>query len=302
MLDDAAAIAEALAGTVLDGRAVVEFPIVGADQLAFGVACDAAEVAAAWEAARGVVAQTGRWPVVADQLDGHSGPGWLAQAAEARFQLLVMQAEMRYATGDHSLGRPEFAITVPTPAAALADRLARLAEEPADLAAELEATRRHTGTAPTPEEVCAALGPAPGRLAVERWLLTWEADRTTTGAGGRDFYLAWPGPCAVLLLPAKSGWDSLAYLDFFPTGGALGALGRLIAVVGSWHERFAAELMAVGPSMLGFAVTGPPATVEDAWPLAVEHTAVAPLAAPLRRHDQALVGQRAWILHLQPQP
>ncbi|MGH9225887.1 MAG: DUF4253 domain-containing protein [Acidimicrobiales bacterium] len=266
MLYDAGKVAAALAGTVLGGRPVVEIPMLQADDIAFGIECGSDEVLAAWEAARAALPVTGRWPLVVWAWEGFSGPDWLPRLAEDRSRLLQMQAELRYATGDHTLGRSEFVVTVPTVDAALVERLADLARDGAE-----------------PED-----------------------DAASAPVGGD--HLNWPdppGPPAVLLLPVANGWDTLVHFDLHPSGGALGSVGRLIAVVRSWHERFGAELVANWGTALQFAVARPPTTFDEAWPLALEQVAVAPgttglPAVLLRHHAQALVGRRTWLLHQSP--
>ena len=284
-------MAAALAGTVLDGRAVVEIPVPTTDEVTFGIECGSDEVAAAWQAARGALAATGRWPVAVWNVTGASGwlDDWAATQAASRRQL----AEMRYATGDHSLGRPDL-LTVPTPEVALADRLAAL---PGELGAAQMAEAAAAG-------LHAALGDEPDRLDVERWLLAWDVARPTPAP--RSDHLDWfdPGPgCAILLFPVANGWETFAHVDFFPNGGELGSVARLVAVVRSWHQRFGAELVANWVTMLQFVVTRPPLTADEAWRLALEQAAVAPYTMrgfPLRDHARALVGRERWFLHNRP--
>ena len=105
-------------------------------------------------------------------------------------------------------------------------------------------------------------------------------------------------------MPVTNGWDTLVHFGLHPGGGALGSVGRLIAVLRSWNERFGAELVANWGTVLQFVVDRPPVTTEQAWPLAVEHIAVAPetirrAGIPLRHHVHALVGRKTWSLRVE---
>jgi hypothetical protein len=280
--------------------------------VAFAFECGEARPQA-WEEARAALGVTGRWPLLVWEWDGLDGPGWLRRLADDRIRLRAWQAELRYATGDHTLGRPEFVMTIPTPEAALADRRRRFEAEVYDasvVAAVLSQTERDYGQVPTPAELRAACGDPAPMLVAERWLLDWElAHEPLVGPpldghldGGlpsfRDRYLA------VVLLPVANGWDVLVHRSF-PSGGALGSVERLMAVVRSWHERFGAELFAHTPTTAHFVVEHPPQTIDEAWPLAIEQYAVAPdtlqlAGVPLRRHAQALVGRESWFLHDKP--
>ena len=244
--------------------------MVGWDELAFALECDTDEVLPAWEAARSVLTATGRWPLVVHEWDGFAGPGWLHRLAEERNRLLVMQAELRYATGDHTLGRSDYVVTVPTAEAALAQRLSAMSDE---------------------------IGNASG----------------APGAPGSELsrHLEWPdppGPPAVILLPVANGWDSLVHFDLGPAGGALGSVGKLIAVLRSWHDRYGAELVANWGTVLQFVVARPPATIDDARLPALEHVAVAPATAgpvpgiPFHHYARTLVGRPTWLLRVHRPP
>jgi hypothetical protein len=78
------------------------------------------------------------------------------------------------------------------------------------------------------------------------------------------------------LVPAGGGADALA------VSGWQGAnnhwrLEELSAIVRSWEERFAARVVAVGFNTLHLAWAAPPATREQAWPLAHELMIACPL-------------------------
>ncbi len=171
---------------------------------------------------------------------------------------------------------------------------------------ELERTERRMGTAPTEDEVRAALGPSPTHVELDRWLLEWEEERGggEVAAGGHLEPLEPDRGVELLLLPVDEPAAVLAHLLFFGAWGP-GRSDRLIAIVRSWRERYGAELSGHYGTVLQFAVARPPQSLDEAWLLAREQVRVAPCTtAPpgvtLRDHARALVDRDTWFLHERP--
>jgi uncharacterized protein DUF4253 len=173
------------------------------------------------------------------------------------------------------------------------------------VAYQLEQTRRHVGAAPAVEEVL-ALDLRPDHVALERWLLDWEESRQSTRAPEPGLHLDWfePDNCTMLLLPTAISDEVPAYLSFHGAHGA-GGHERLIALLRSWRERYAAEMVACWDTMLQLRVSAPPRQLDEAFQLAVEHwiaarhTAARP-GVSIRDHARALLGRTEWFLHDRP--
>ena len=294
----ASRLAELLAGTMLEGRPVAQIPVPGVDHDALSIACSPSEVLAAWTAARSVLDDAARWPVVA--------AAWGGDVDEQLFNRFPF---------DHGAGDDVSILGIVQRAAALdvSEVFARLAERDAEwdgyeqLPFELPSTERLVGRAPTEQEVRSALGPSSDHATLDRFLLDWE-ERAGGGAPPTATHLDWFEPTglevAVVFLPTANGWETPAYMSFFGAEGPGGAEG-LIAVLRSWHERYGAEVAAHYGTMLELVVRRPPSTLDDAWTLAREQELVAQCTTilpgvTLRDHARCLVDRGTWFLHERP--
>ncbi|MHB1836934.1 MAG: DUF4253 domain-containing protein, partial [Solirubrobacteraceae bacterium] len=151
---------------------------------------------------------------------------------------------------------------------------------------------------------------SPTENELDRLLFEWEEREAPTAAPELADYDDWfvPPPhfaSHLLFLPTPRGPESLAYLDFY--GIEQGVLGvtaeRLIAVLTLWEERFGAELVANWGTMLQFAVSRPPDTLDAAWELAVDLDLIGPSdKAWVRNRDGArfLWRRPTWFVHCRP--
>jgi hypothetical protein len=177
--------------------------------------------------------------------------------------------------------------------------------------------------APMREEVLAALRDpdreryrwsasdgSPSENDLEYWLLAREERVTPAPAPENGDYDDWFIPTGreshLLFLPTPQGPESLAYLDFYAIEhGVMGVTAeRLIAVLSLWEERYGAELVANWGTMLQFVVSRPPATLDEAWELAVDIDLIAPSgnAATVHVRDTArfLWRRHTWFAHCRP--
>ncbi|MHB1568385.1 MAG: DUF4253 domain-containing protein [Solirubrobacteraceae bacterium] len=151
---------------------------------------------------------------------------------------------------------------------------------------------------------------SPTENELDRLLFEWEEREAPTAAPELADYDDWfvPPPhfaSHLLFLPTPRGPESWAYHDFY--GIEQGVLGvtaeRLIAVLTLWEERFGAELVANWGTMLQFAVSRPPDTLDAAWELAVDLDLIGPSdKAWVRNRDGArfLWRRPTWFVHCRP--
>ncbi|MFJ1756442.1 DUF4253 domain-containing protein [Kitasatospora sp. NPDC088134] len=78
------------------------------------------------------------------------------------------------------------------------------------------------------------------------------------------------------LVAAGSGADALTAAGWDGPVNHDNDTAKFSAVVASWEERFGVRVVAVGPSTLHLSVAAPPASVEEALPVAAEHFAFCP--------------------------
>jgi hypothetical protein len=261
------------------------------DEQAFVVDVDPNEAMEVWQAARHAVKVTGRWPVLTIEpgillvsFDGLRTDGpttsaqrWICDRAQDTNTDALVKARA-------------YVVEV------------RQSDQWVEI--ELSQTRRYFQSAPTVDDVKAALGSNPTRRVLDRWLFEWE--RSTGIEPDVDTGHLTPGINAnrLVLLPTAVPWEIPAYMPFFGTAHEGGA-EHLIAMLRRWNEMYEAELVAHHGTVLEFVVGRPPDALEVAWALAWEQELVATCTTGLagvavRHHARALRGRYAWFLHDRP--
>jgi hypothetical protein len=287
----AAGLEPLLAGTILGGREILEVPVERTDDVALVIGIEEDELDAAWRSARALVDRTGRWPI---QCGMDEEPDFLIAYYYERGAEAGLEADRR----SQALGP--------------ADLLARHQEIydatwrenwPEQVDHQLLRTRRRLGSAPSAEEVAAAI--APGDVyGLERWLLDHElgAGLTEPQYAGAPFWRS-GGPCYLVLAPTARPATTFAYISWFAFEQSSRA--QVIATVRSWHERFGAEPIAIWPTIAQFTAVRPPATIDEAFALAREHQALAPSTLwsggfSVREYARMLLRATTWELHERP--
>lgn len=137
---------------------------------------------------------------------------------------------------------------------------------------------------------------------LQRWMLAWEAGNLPDGLKApTDDHLEWTDwGTGVLLLPTPRSWEVMAYLEFWGT-----ATEVVAGLVRHWVKQYGAELVAHFGTILQFAVTRPPSTLQQALRLAWEQETVAECTTITRGvslldHARVLVGRNQWLLHERP--
>jgi hypothetical protein len=290
MADEATDIQRLFADSVLAGRVVRAVTVPGTDAFGYEIDIDGPEAIDAWTVARGAVASLGRWPILSIHR-GHS-----------------VYSRSEYFGDDVTPG----AVVARARDLSLADALAafrgdgpfRYADEDWHrlVSLALKETADRVGNAPTisAEELDAI---RPDFVPLERRLLEWEEARspttTPTHKNPDQGAPAVQGPCTLALLPTAASYEAPAYVSFF---GASRPMGHeaLIAVLGSWQDRYGAELVANWGTMLQLRIARRPTDVYEAFELAIEHATVAPytLATGLSRRQYAreLLNRDHWLL------
>ena len=312
MIESAESLKSLLAGSPWEGRAVIELPILDTGESALALQIQRDEVEAAWQSARVLVPQTGRWPI-ATVCWSHARSGWAEQIEDADF--FARFGFIAPPNADNA--DPQTILTEANDAditAFLREKEAAAEdwfdELDAMIHSELAITANIYGVAPSLEEVYQALGQNTSVITldqVDRWLLDWEQKQKDPHEDWQrhlEWYSPQPqDPIALLFLPVTCSWDALAYLSWFPTeyqrSESYIALGR------SWQERYGAELVAHYGTMLQCYVSRPPNQIQAAWDLAQEQILVAPCTTllqgiPLRHHALALLNYGRWFLHERP--
>jgi hypothetical protein len=279
-----------LAGTMLAGREVRSVPIPGTDELGLEVSIDPEELPAAWEAARGLVLATGRWPVaVADP-------------------------------GDYTYDRFYYRSKDETPAVVL-ERAAGLSVDDAiwttwstfetvmdpghwdrTVIGALADTRARVGDAPSEAEVRRVV-PVAEEVALERLLLEWEEARQPTLEREKPYLHdpahAYEYCCAIAFLPTAQGANTPAYTSFFNAEGY--GHERLVVALRHWQRRFGAEVVASTGTMIVLTVGRPPVSIDDAWQLAREISQLSDHPDSwLRERARSLLDSPDWVLISRP--
>ena len=293
--------------TSLSGRDVVEIA-VDPGEVAFAIDVRSEEVEPAWHDARAVAGNVGLWPVAITFWSGSAGS--LAARLEEENPFSRFYFEEAPGAADVSpKALLERASEVDVDA--FLRRKSAEVQQWFDLDTAIEEavvmSERRWGIAPDPEVLRTGLdeGDEIGTAVQLEWrLLEWEdahgfvpdVDR----ARPRWFM---PDDAALLFLPVRSGWDTLAYLNWFGTSD-FGA-EHYIALGRRWEEQYGAELVSHYGTMLQCIVRNPPSGLPQSWRRAREHDLAGPstlglTGIPLRDYARALVGHDRWFLHERP--
>jgi len=297
-------LSRVLAGSPLEGREIVEVPVLDTGEVAYAIEISSAEVESAWRVARGLLPRTQRWPVATTFWTAVDGSAWTDWALEADFfsRFYYEEAPNPVDVSPRALCALANTINPPEFLALKAARRDEASYFEEMMPHELEETKTRCGSAPTRSELEAAHVYTERDL--QRFLLDWE-DSHGASINPEDFRQQWfeQDPSALLFLPTYNGWDTLAYMHWYGTSDH--GAENYIALGQSWQKKFGAELVAHYGTMLQCLVSRPPTAQQDAWELASEHDLAGPctLASPcirLRDYARALVGWDRWFLHERP--
>ena len=323
MIRTTAELAEVLAGTALGGAESVELAIPLCDEQALALRPPAGVgFLEAWQICRERLEETGRWPI--------GSVCWSAEAESWRDRMVEESFFLRHPyQGEFGASEgvsPDSVVAAASVVAldAALDRQAARAERGRSfeelLDERLATLRWRVKAVPDRERILEGhrRGEIPGLGALERWLLAWEAAHVPASWWSRFLpgarYLESPyrdalrdsafGEPALLLLPVRNGWESLAYVHFWGAGGNLGSAAA-VALLRRWSESYGAELVGHFGILLFFHVARPPKTLEEALPLAWEQEKLAECTTILSRistchHARMLVGRDRWSLKERP--
>ena len=307
MLTSTQVFQELLASSVLKTAEVATLPILDTDEHAFAIQIDPGKVLENWTVARGLLDQTGRWPIVTTC--------WTQEKGGLEHRLLEQNFFNRFeyenvpGAGDVS-PRALIAASQSVDAQQFVASLQVKNSEYESLDEVMEEAaygfEENCGMPLDLSEFHTAQAEAPHGTSVQhfyRWLLDKESQQgclPNPAISRQDWFE--PDNAVMLFLPTASSWEALAYLHWF---GAYAGTEKYIALGKTWQARFGAELVAHYGTILQSIVERPPGDVATALDLALEHDLVAPctLALPgisVHHYATALVNDTRWFLHERP--
>ena len=250
-----------------------------------------------WAAARGLVERTGRWPLVVDlQFSGPFG------SLEKRLHEVVLsRVPFEDETGIAFLPADIIEASAKIRVESYLERLARAADEYEDVDWVLEEIEAEFGRRPESGELDSSITYTAHRA--DRWAFERRLENgNVDGEPVARLTQLPPAKPVLILLPASSGADTLAWVGWY---GAEGCHAETIAVLRQWDDKFGAELTANYGTMLEFCVANPPSDPIEAWQLAAQHDLLAPsnLAGPgisVRDYARELMRSDRWHLHERP--
>jgi hypothetical protein len=308
MIQRAEALRDTLSGSLLDGREVVAVPVLDTGAVAFAVPIASAEIEAVWRAARALVDRTGLWPVASTFWSAGSVP-FAQKVLEEDFfsRFYYEEAPNPDDVEPRSLCERAEKVNV---AEFLSSKESEAEEDyglDEYMESELDEVESRCGERPESEQIGRSTvdgKPIRTRYQFERWLHEFERARgfEADSEGARQEWFS-QDPSVLLFLPTRSGWESLAYLNWYGTSDC--GCEYYIALGKAWERRFGAELVAHYGTMLQSLVSRPPMSIEEAFPLAREHHLAGPCTLDLpglllRDYASALVGWDRWFLHERP--
>jgi len=105
-------------------------------------------------------------------------------------------------------------------------------------------------------------------------------------------------PLRLGLVAASRGADALAAAGWTGPANYTSDTGQITAIVRSWEDRFGARVVGVGFADLYVSVAAPPATLDEALPVAVEHFAFCPDNIWQGGHPHTLTGYAKRLVGL----
>ncbi|MCW7540902.1 DUF4253 domain-containing protein [Aquabacterium sp. A7-Y] len=172
-------------------------------------------------------------------------------------------------------------------------------------------TLRRFGACPSVDEVRALRdnGVLRNDADLERWLLHWECRRFGAAATepGPVWHMDWgmfdrDKTCTAALLPFPASWHTFAHMGWY---GLTEDREEKICAMRRWEARYGARIKYAGNTTLQVDVQRRPETLDEAFDLALEHSAFAwcTLVLPgisLRDHARALFALDHWHFHDRP--
>jgi hypothetical protein len=296
-IDDSDLLADALNGTPLGGRDIATWHMTATGEALFSIDVDEQELVPMWSAARDLIHVTGRYPfagnaipreplIELDAIDPEVRAGTAADPVEGLTRAGQIAQDLRDARR-----------SAWPPWGTLTERVER----------HLKFTRQHCGIAPTVADVLDQLPPDAEEEDIERLLLEWEERHAPDSPPPDPWYLNWffDGPTAWLLFaPTGSGPCSVLYSILYFVEAQPGlSPQRLVGILDAWREAYGAEVVANWGTMLQLLVSRPPRTLDEAWPLAIQHDLVAQntlSGQTIRDHARNLIDRPSWFLHARP--
>jgi Domain of unknown function (DUF4253) len=303
MLNTIESISNLMRGSFLEGIEIHQLPIDQSDECAFEIGVPRARALDAWLLLRSHLQDTKRYPLITE--------GWGYSDHFSRFPY-----ELEGQTGKLQGVSPEEIIAI-APTANLEaflkkEKIASQEYLEDHVNFSLEVTKDRFGRCPDSSQIRALIDnrTIQSSIDLEKWLLDWELQNfkyADAVAPPDTRYLEWYEPdgetAPLLLLPIENGWDSLAYLHWF---GACSA-GTTVAIsfLKNWYQKYQAELVCHYGTMLQLNVGRRPATLEDAFELAMQQETLAQctIILPgicLRDHARSLMVVDRWFLHERP--
>jgi Domain of unknown function (DUF4253) len=299
-----ASIQDSLKGTLLDGAVVRQQWHYCSPHSSFVVALPSAHVIECTELLQSLCPTTGRYPLVSDQewislLYMNSPPHEVVTADEDWYAQVTAQANS-IDVGSDPLTRGIFSPL-------LSDDLFGWLVRPVTDWPFLKETLSRFGSCPSADEIHALRSSGGWRTDadLERWLLQWELERFGQAAIAPPHteYFEWGGfleaaHFVAVLPPTPISWEAFAYMGW---NGAEENAAEKIAVLKNWNERYGAKLVCSFSDKLLVQVERRPASIEEAFDLAIEQFDFAwettvRYGVSVRAHARALLATNRWTL------
>jgi Domain of unknown function (DUF4253) len=303
MHQSVASIQATLKGTLLEGAVVSEVWHSCSPHSSFVVELASAHVIECAELLQSLVPVTGRYPLVSDQewislLYMDTPPHDAVTADEDWYAQVTAQANTIDVSCDPLAG----GIFSPL----LTDDLFGWLDRPVNEWHFLNETLSRFGSCPSADEILALRSSGVWRTDadLERWLLQWELEHFGQAAIAplQTDYLKWgkfvdTTRYVAVLPPTPVSWEAFAYMHW---NGAEERAAEKIAVLRKWNDRYGAKLVCSFSETLFVKIARRPASIEEAFDLAIEQIHFASDATLLygvsvRDHARALYALDRWF-------
>ena len=310
MINSIDELAKLLKGTKLEQYEKVSLPVLDTDEVALFIEIPVEGLEDSWRVARGLLEQTGRWPIVSTSWENSTFPQSLID--EDVFSRFYFEEQASDKILPRTIIEASQHIDIEGFLVEL-DKESRPGEKQHYRPINNERYKyisgdiiERCGSAPTLHEMLDAT--IDGRQIetdreFDNWMYRWENNHKPKIIPKYDRF-EWfePDNAFLVFLPTASSWETLAYLNWY---GAFNGSEKYIALGKSWEKRFGAEIVCHYGTMLQCVVSRPPTEAQDAWELVQEHYLFAQCDfhkgdIRLNHHARGLLGADRWFLHERP--
>lgn len=311
MISTATDLIKSLSGTILEGTKILSLPIPQSHDVAFAISIPKDQWYDYWQAAHRLIEKTGRWPIT------HTTFGERDLQNADPFSRFYFEEAPQF--NGHAESTSPSSILKRSNIISEKNILMTFLKEYKEKVAEEEISIHsyindfhdeliNRAGVPPKEEILKAqqLYSFNNQIEIEQWLDRWEQSQHYQN--NPEIY-PWYTPEEdhfLIFLPILNGFDSLAYIHWY--GSSYMGSEYFIALFKLWSKKWGVKLISNHGTILNCLVDRPPKTIDEAWPIAIEHMIMSNCSTgyihaqsnSLRDYAHMLINNTHWVFEERP--